>query len=52
MSLTTTSRSFYNEELEARKELDYPPFSRLVLIETKGEDEEKVRELAERFALH
>ena len=45
-------RSFYNEELEARRELDYPPFSRLVLVETKGEDEEKVRELAERFARH
>jgi primosomal protein N' (replication factor Y) len=44
--------SFYQQELEARRELDYPPFSRLVLIETKGEDEEQVRELAERFALH
>jgi primosomal protein N' (replication factor Y) (superfamily II helicase) len=44
--------SFYREELEARRELDYPPFSRLVLVETKGEDEEKVRELAEQFARH
>ncbi len=44
--------SFYREELEARRELDYPPFSRLVLVETKGEDEEKVRELAEQFATH
>jgi primosomal protein N' (replication factor Y) (superfamily II helicase) len=44
--------SFYQQELEARKELDYPPFSRLVLVETKGEDEEQVRELAERFAQH
>jgi primosomal protein N' (replication factor Y) len=44
--------SFYSQELEARRELDYPPFSRLVLVETKGEDEEKVRELAERFAMH
>jgi primosomal protein N' (replication factor Y) len=44
--------SFYREELEARRELDYPPFSRLVLVETKGEDEDNVRELAEKFALH
>jgi primosomal protein N' (replication factor Y) len=29
--------------------LEYPPFSRLLLIETKGPDEEKVRATAERI---
>jgi len=42
--------AFYEEELRSRRELDYPPFSRLVLVETRGEDEEHVREEAERFA--
>jgi primosomal protein N' (replication factor Y) len=43
-------KTFLQEELEQRRELDYPPFSRLVLIEAKGKDEERVREAAERFA--
>jgi primosomal protein N' (replication factor Y) len=43
-------RGFYDEELAARKELDYPPFSRMALIETRGADEERVREEAEGFA--
>jgi primosomal protein N' (replication factor Y) len=43
-------KTFYLEELEQRRELDYPPFSRLVLIEAKGKDEERVRGAAERFA--
>jgi len=42
--------AFYEEEIRARRELDYPPFSRLVLVETKGENEDHVREEAERFA--
>ena len=33
---------FFAEELAYRKELDYPPFSRLVLMEFKGENEELV----------
>ncbi|MGB2960105.1 MAG: primosomal protein N' [Bacteroidota bacterium] len=40
---------FFQEELESRRELEYPPFSRLLLIETKGADEEKVRATAERI---
>ncbi len=40
---------FFEEELESRRELEYPPFSRLLLIETKGADEQKVRETAERI---
>jgi len=42
--------AFYEEEIRARRELDYPPFSRLVLVETKGESEDHVRDEAERFA--
>ncbi len=45
-------KSFFSEELEERKELDYPPFSRLALIEFKGKSEEKVSAEAERFARH
>jgi primosomal protein N' (replication factor Y) len=43
-------RAFYDEELAARKELDYPPFSRMALVETRGSSEEEVRKEAERFA--
>jgi primosomal protein N' (replication factor Y) len=42
-------RRFYDEELETRRELEYPPFSRLVLIESKGPDEEAVRKRLEHF---
>jgi primosomal protein N' (replication factor Y) len=44
-------RAFYEEELRSRRELAYPPFSRLVLVETRGENETHVRVEAERFAL-
>ncbi len=40
---------FFREEIAEREELQYPPFSRLVLIETRGEDEDQVRTLAERL---
>jgi primosomal protein N' (replication factor Y) len=43
-------REFYSEEVASRQELEYPPFSRLVLVEAKGEDEAKVRKTAEKFA--
>jgi primosomal protein N' (replication factor Y) len=43
-------RAFYEQELVARRELAYPPFSRLALIETKGENEAAVRQESERFA--
>lgn len=43
-------KMFYEQELQSRNELSYPPFSRLVLIETKGENEDAVRRQAERFA--
>ncbi|HWP83487.1 MAG TPA: primosomal protein N' [Bacteroidota bacterium] len=41
---------FYKEELEYRKELDYPPFSRLVLVEFKGQHEEEIHHHAKKFA--
>jgi primosomal protein N' (replication factor Y) len=41
---------FIEEELLERQELDYPPFSRLALIECKGRNEERVRAEAERYA--
>ena len=41
---------FYDEELAYRKELDYPPFSRIVLLEFKGKEEGAVLQRARRFA--
>jgi primosomal protein N' (replication factor Y) (superfamily II helicase) len=41
---------FYREELEYRRELDYPPFSRIVLIEFKGAQENEVGNHAQRFS--
>jgi primosomal protein N' (replication factor Y) len=41
---------FYNHELISREELDYPPFSRLALIEFKGENEKAVEQCAVKFA--
>ncbi len=41
---------FYEEELAARREIDYPPFSRLALVEMRGTNEETVRRAAESFA--
>ncbi|MDH3251683.1 MAG: primosomal protein N' [Ignavibacteria bacterium] len=40
---------FYEEELQARRELEYPPFSRLVLVESKGPEEDDVRRQLEHF---
>jgi len=47
---THNFKSFYEEELAYRKELNYPPFSRLVLIEFKGRQEREVLRHAEKFA--
>jgi len=33
---------FYDQELEGREQLDYPPFSRIALLTLKGRNEEKV----------
>jgi len=42
--------SFYRDEIIKRKEIDYPPFSRLVLIEFRGKREQGVREAAFAFS--
>src|SRR5207302_6179109 len=34
---------FYEQELESRKQLNYPPISRIALLTVKGRNEEKVR---------
>ncbi|MBI1804226.1 MAG: primosomal protein N' [Ignavibacteriae bacterium] len=41
---------FYSEEVEFRRELEYPPFSRLLLIEFKGKQEQEVMAHASKFA--
>jgi primosomal protein N' (replication factor Y) len=41
--------TFFDEELQERAALDYPPFSRLLLLETRGPIEERVRSTAERL---
>ena len=43
-------KNFYKEELEYRRELDYPPFSRIVLIEFTGGRENEVQHHAKKFA--
>lgn len=40
---------FYNDELQLRRAAGYPPFTRFVLIEFSGKDEEKVHTMANRF---
>lgn len=41
---------FYNDELQFRREAVYPPFSRFVMIEFSGKDEEVVNAQAQHFA--
>ena len=48
--ITHNFRGFYQEELEYRRELDYPPFSRIVLLEFSGERENEVQHHAKKFA--
>ncbi len=43
-------KKFFETELEERRELNYPPFSRLALVEFKGKNESGVKLEAERFA--
>lgn len=43
-------KKFFEEEMEERRELEYPPFSRLALVETKGPNEPEVHKHAEQFA--
>jgi primosomal protein N' (replication factor Y) (superfamily II helicase) len=41
---------FYDQELEFREQLKYPPFSRVALLTLKGRNEEKVKFSAEHVA--
>ncbi|MEE9225565.1 MAG: primosomal protein N', partial [Bacteroidota bacterium] len=41
---------FYEEEVEWRRELRYPPFGRLALVEFKGQKEGEVERVADEFA--
>lgn len=43
-------KSFYEDEITFRKELNYPPFSRLILIEFKGIKENDVIRNSSKFA--
>ena len=49
-AMTHDFAGFYREELEYRRELEYPPFSRIVLVEFKGEQENEVGNHAKRFS--
>jgi primosomal protein N' (replication factor Y) len=42
--------SFYRAEIERRRELDYPPFRKLLLIEITGGDEKVVEEHMRQFS--
>ena len=43
-------KSFYEEEIRYRQELGYPPFSRIVLIEFRGDKEDEVMRHADFIA--
>lgn len=43
-------KKFYNHELKFRKELNYPPFSRLINITVQGAKEQEVTEETERLS--
>jgi primosomal protein N' (replication factor Y) len=40
-------KNFYNAEIDFRKSLNYPPFSRMVQLKISGKDEEKTRQHAQ-----
>ncbi len=42
-------KAFYKQEIEYRKALDYPPFTRMVQLQIAGGDESKTRETALRL---
>ena len=46
---TQDFRVFYREEIEHRKTLSYPPFTRLVLLEISGTSQELAAEIAARM---
>ncbi len=48
--ITHNYESFYKDEIILRKEIGYPPYSRLVLIEFRGKREQSAREAAFAFS--
>ncbi len=42
--------AFYNEEIDVRRQLSYPPFSRMVVLEFRGRDLRETSDAAERAA--
>ena len=40
---------FYSQEMKFRKELNFPPFSKLILLRLKGENEKAVHEEAKKL---
>ena len=48
-AVTHNSSGFLEEELELRRSLDQPPFSRFISLRVNGLDEEKTRDFAERM---
>jgi primosomal protein N' (replication factor Y) len=49
-ALAQDYRSFFDAEIERRRELEYPPFRRLLLVEISGADETLVDEHMRAFA--
>ncbi|MBN2620220.1 primosomal protein N' [candidate division WOR-3 bacterium] len=43
-------RKFYEHEIRTRKELDFPPFARLVLVRVKGQNADRIAREAEKIA--
>jgi primosomal protein N' (replication factor Y) len=43
-------RGFYKQELDYRRRLGYPPFSRLIRLEFRGRDEPQVEQEAQNMA--
>jgi primosomal protein N' (replication factor Y) len=43
-------RKFYGQELESRREMGYPPFTRLALVRLSGVPEDKVAQQAKKLA--
>ena len=43
-------QGFYEQEIEFRRQLEYPPFARIALVTLKGRNEEKVRFCADKVA--
>ena len=42
--------AFYNEEIESRRMLDFPPVSHMAIVHFRSTDEEQARQYAEAFA--